>query len=268
MNRKLKSIARALIPKTLYLRIQSRRRLRNASEAETQLLPILARSGIFLDIGANIGQWSLAGASAFRQVHAFEPDVQYASVLKRTMPRNVVVHALGLSDHSGVGRFSVPLHEGEELVSRGSLEPNANPGFEEVTREVSLTTLDSLDLTDIDLMKIDVEGHEASVLDGAWKTIDRERPTLIVEIEERHHPGRSDSIIQALTSRGYACRYLHRGRLKAYEPGTIGQLQRDSESERTGLRSADYINNFFFFPMERESEMDAVQTFLDGAKFP
>jgi hypothetical protein len=53
---------------------------------------------------------------------------------------------------------------------------------------VPRVTLDSLGLTGVTFVKLDIEGHELHALRGARETIRRDRPTLLLELEERHHP--------------------------------------------------------------------------------
>ena len=245
------------------MEIMTRRALRASCDPETNLLPLLARAGIFLDVGANVGGWSVPAARCFREVHAYEPDIKLAMALKRIVPSNVTVHSIALSDHEGVGRFTVPIVEGEELTSQASLEAYANVGFDEnVMREVKLATLDSFQFRDIDAIKIDVEGHESCVLDGALKSIDRERPTLIVEIEERHHPRYSEQIIERLLSRDYLCYFLAVGQLEQFERGTIDKLQPMGGHGGVGYKLENYINNFIFFPKERATQIAAIKQFM------
>jgi FkbM family methyltransferase len=219
------------------------------------LLPVLAGSGMFIDIGANVGSWSVLAAKVFPQIHAFEPDVKHAALLKRILPSNVTVHEIALSDREGIGSFMVPVFNGRELTTRGSLEPNANIGLEGKVCQVRLATLDGFDFHGIDLIKIDVEGHEASVLEGALKTIERERPPLIIEIEERHHPGRSEEIIERLLSRDYLCCYLRDKQLENFERGSIKRLQPMLGQLAIGQKNQLYINNFVFFPKDRTKQL-------------
>ena len=263
MNRALKEIAKAVLPASVVAAWQVRRALRGSPEPELLLLPALARGGLFLDVGANMGSWCGPASRVFAEVHAFEPIPPLASALRRAVPVNVTVHELALSDHEGTGRFAVPIYEGRAVTTRASLERDANVGFEdEAVHEVRLARLDSLALVDVDAVKIDVEGHEAAVLAGARETIDRERPTLIVEIEERHHPGQSESIIEGLVSKGYWCCYLRDERIERFRPGSIGELQPLDALPLPGRRCGDYVNNFVFVPNERGHEIEAMERFI------
>jgi hypothetical protein len=141
----------------------------------------------------------------------------------------------------------------KEITSRASLEPGANPGFSEIVREVSTMTLDSFDFRPIAVIKIDVEGHEGSVLDGAARTIAQERPVLVVEIEERHHPGLSAQIFERILRKDYACFFLDAGRLKQFTSETIMQLQPVGAVPSIGRRMRGYVNNFIFVPAEKQS---------------
>lgn len=257
-----KRILKSFLPPSLLLRAQVRSAMRGSAEAEVKMLPVLARTGSFLDVGANRGAWTGPAARAFGQVHAFEPVAELAAALRTVAPANVVVHELALSDHAGRAAFGIPVHAGRLLTFRATLEAQANVGFQELKREVTLATLDSLELRAVDAIKVDVEGHEAAMLDGAWRTIERERPTLIVEIEERHHAGGSEAIIDRITARGYVCTFVRDGRLEQYRSGTISDLQPDALVPGPGYKADAYINNFIFSPLERAGEMAAMQRVL------
>ena len=257
------SLVKAVVPQSIRLRRHVRSVLQRAThDPEIALLPRLARAGCFLDIGANLGSWTGPASRAFARVHAFEPHAELATALRANVPPNVTVHEVALSDHHGVATFAIPLHAGEHLASRASLELDANTGFDQVIRQVAMTTLDALDLRGVDAIKIDVEGHEAATLDGAWRTIERERPTLIVEIEERHHPGRSEALIERIAARGYRCCYVARRQLLEFTPGEIVRLQPAELIPTPEGTSPDYINNFFFVPREREQQLTAMRADL------
>ena len=82
-----------------------------------------------------------------------------------------------------------------------SLEPgNCPDATHHLERQIELTTLDAFQLERVDLIKIDVEGHEFEVLQGACRTIAASRPTLIIEIKENLF----GKVRDLLSSYGYA----------------------------------------------------------------
>jgi FkbM family methyltransferase len=216
----------------------------------------------FVDIGANLGMWSNIALDLARNVHAFEPDEALAARLKSTMPRNVLVYPVALSAAEGVSLLRVPLVDGQELTTRATLEPDANVGFREVERLVQLKSLDSFHLMNIGLIKIDVEGHEAKVVAGASETISRERPILIVEIEERHHPGCSAEIIAQITNQGYSCKFIRDDVLHSFSAELLAELQPPGMIPGIGAKHPDYINNFIFLPLERVDLDGVVSSYL------
>jgi FkbM family methyltransferase len=263
MNERLKRLARTVLPRSIVDGLQARRHV-PAHDPELELLPALARGRTFVDVGANRGTWTLPASRMFAEVHAFEPVAAVAEILRQAAPANVTVHELALSDHEGTGRFAVPIYQGRAITTRATLEDDVNVGFDDETvHEVRLARLDSLGLRDIDVVKIDVEGHEGAAIEGARETIDRERPSLVVEIEERHHAGQSEAIIERLTSRGYLCCYPIDGRIELFRPGSIDALQPSELITMPGHPKASlYINNFFFVPAERSHEIEAMERIL------
>ena len=75
------------------------------------------------------------------------------------------------------------------------------PPFEK--RKVEVRTLDSFGFTDVDLIKIDVEGHEYSVLEGSLLTIQRCKPILLIEIEQRHISRPIKEVFSLVMNQGY-----------------------------------------------------------------
>lgn len=148
------------------------------------LTRIIARGGrTMLDIGANAGFHGLCAASTFARVHAFEPVPQTAARLRGNVARSglgaiVQVHEVALSDRAGRVSMRVePGHCGanriEAVGDRSSIE-------------VPMATLDELadreGMREVDLVKIDVEGHERAVIAGAARLLARDRPRLFVEL--------------------------------------------------------------------------------------
>lgn len=218
-------------------------------EPELWLVPkLLERGGMAIDVGANEGYWSLQLARFAGQVHAFEPNPICLKQLKRVLPRSVTLHEVALSDVSGTGslRFD-PNNTGIGTIeTRNPL--TGNVGIKHIeTKVVSTCRLDDFALTGVRLIKIDVEGHEESVLSGAVATLERERPAVICEIEERHNVGGLSRIRRAFADRGYRSLALDGGRLRPLE---------DIEAEgRRKLGDAAGINNFLFVDSEQAAAL-------------
>lgn len=150
---------------------------------------------IALDIGANAGQTARRLAPRFEVIYSFEPCREAYEVLEATALGLPNVHPVpeAVTDHQG----SVVLDENADHLRRGQLTtatPGANEGhgWGQVTgqREVDATTVDAFMVTEwmgtkVDLLKIDVEGHEVRVLRGATSTLDRHHPALWIEIHGR-----------------------------------------------------------------------------------
>ena len=66
----------------------------------------------------------------------------------------------------------------------------------------------------VGLIKVDVEGHELEVLRGALSTIEKDRPSILVEAEDRHRPNAFASVCELLAPFGYTAWYLREGRLR------------------------------------------------------
>lgn len=142
--------------------------------------PYVPEGGVVADIGACLGDHT-ATYSEFvgprGQVHAFEPEGVALTCLRRNMERypNVKVHGVAL------GRWNEPAalsYDGLNLGS-GHLTPDTS-GL------VDVVNLDAVaqDWPRLDFVKIDVEGYEPWVLEGAVETLSRLRPVLLIEINQ------------------------------------------------------------------------------------
>jgi hypothetical protein len=173
------------------------------------------------------------------------------------MPRNVEIHNVALSNRAGIAPLATPISNGEEITTRASLE--SQPGVGTIVRDVTISTLDDLDLHGISVIKIDVEGHEASVLEGAAVTIAREHPVLIVEIEDRHHPGKSQAIFEFLFRLGYDCVFVQDGHLEHFDLKMLDELQGSDRPPAPGQKAKSvYIYNFVFVPHDRGDVIEAM----------
>lgn len=147
-------------------------------------------SKVFVDIGAHVGTWSLAFARKCRQVHSFEPTPRTfhflcGNIALNNLDDHIQVHNLALADKEG----RMPIYKGSEDGGGNSLLPMLD---RKPTWMVDVVTLDSLMLTNVGLLKIDVEGFEKNVLQGAQETLKANGyPTIFFEswVPEREEEG-------------------------------------------------------------------------------
>lgn len=237
----------ALLPAPVRLWVRSRQEWQ-AGRAEIGLLQELWEPGrTFVDVGANLGLYTRGAVAHRMKVVAIEPNPSLADNLERLFPRGVRVVRRALSDRAGNSTFYLPVTPRGEIHSRGSLGADANPGYALRALEVETIPLDALRLTDVAIVKIDVEGHELAVLRGATELLARDRPTLLVEIEERHHVGGSADVFRFLAERDYRCYCCWRFQLCPIESfDLLRQCPRHMPGPPGGSAPADYVNNFLF----------------------
>jgi FkbM family methyltransferase len=147
------------------------------------LRAILAPGGTAVDVGANQGFFAFAFSQIADRVEAFEPNPDYAAFARGMLGRRARVHAVALSNRAGRREFVVPVsEEGRVLHLGGALAPDRAPDARTLCFEVDVRTLDSYGFTDVRVIKVDVEGSEMDVLEGARNVILHDRPALIVEL--------------------------------------------------------------------------------------
>lgn len=224
----------------------------NWHEYELFLLPLLLKSdSIFVDVGSNLGTYIYQAEKYIDSVniHAFEPLKEYSAFLSKVFP-GVAVNRCALSFEVGQARLSVPLVDGSVRYSRASLAENESVSEAIVeSHNVRTTSIDSYvrskSIESLDLMKVDVEGHEYEVLKGASNTLKKYMPDLIVEIEARYvdHP---EKILQFMSDLGYDCLYFDvvKRRMVMLDE-SLSAVQ-----SRYEIGSAEYINNFVFTQKE------------------
>jgi FkbM family methyltransferase len=141
---------------------------------------------VAVDVGANHGMYSLRLSHMFKHCHAFELNSTVIEDLKNHLIPNLTIHEVGLGSEDSTHILSIPLDEkGRELSGWGTVEKDVFPeGVSVVHKEVRTIRLDSLNLQDIDFIKIDVEGHECRVLEGSIETLRRCRPRILIEVKE------------------------------------------------------------------------------------
>lgn len=166
-----------------------------------------------IDIGANIGMNTIEYATWGQTVHSFEPTPQtYEMLLKNIelakrqgetkkgwhkqqdgsfastkVTDQIFTYKMAVSSAPGEAEIVIcPNNAGHNHLDNSHI-PTANgkaraSRVEKIKAQVELRTLDSFGFTDVDIIKIDVEGHEFEVLHGAEKTIMDNLPVLQLEM--------------------------------------------------------------------------------------
>lgn len=240
--------------------------LRNG-EPELKLVSVLADSGQdFLDVGANQGVYAFRALGRYRKVIAVEANPGLVAGLRRIITMDNEVLAAALSDEVGETVLHIPTLHGRDVDTRSSLLESANPEFDLRTVTVPTTTIDSLQLRRVGVIKIDVEGHEQAVLRGATETLRTSKPTCIIETAEKHTPGGVARTFAFFESMGYSGFFLHRGMLRDGKDFDINIFQRPQNRKAVGgKRCADYVNNFIFIHRENESHLPRIRAAFQQA---
>jgi FkbM family methyltransferase len=211
------------------------RYVRKHGDPEIAHLPRLVGEGRrAIDIGANRGVYSYWLSRCCDHVEAFEPNPDPAERIRRSAIANVHLHDEALSDCKGEAEFRVPRHYRGGVDHPGGRLGDIDDAGVAARFTTLLARLDDFTFSDVDFIKIDVEGHEEKVLDGAMETIGRCRPAVLIELEERHNPGCVARVRDRFAGLGYVMVFIDNG---AWHPvGELGDVQAGP--------SGRYINNF------------------------
>jgi FkbM family methyltransferase len=244
------------------------RYFRRHGEIELDLVGELCRRDRdAIDAGANEGMYVLFMRRHARHVLAFEPLSTLHGKLCRRYAPDVTVHNIALSDRVGTAILHVPIAGGDPVCGLSSLNPTvaaAHPRHLEI--RVPTMPLDAIYGGELGFMKIDVEGHEEAVLEGARATIARCHPRLLVECDDSLVPGARQRLVERLSGLNYAGFFV-RGRILRpvadFDPD-IDQRPQNLSGLGRGRRRRDlgYVSNFIFIP---RTEVCALTPRLDAA---
>ncbi|NVE93689.1 FkbM family methyltransferase [Altererythrobacter lutimaris] len=212
----------------------------------TWLDRIVPAGGIALDIGANRGVYSYKLAEICSRVIAFEPNPRIAGALKALKRENVEVREIALSNAPGEAQLTIPASEHDHGFA--TMRSDAFQQVEHDTITIPTARLDDLELPKVDFVKIDVEGFEEQVLEGAMAKLAGDKPAIFIEIEQRHCNGVFERLPQSLAAIGYAGYFLQDDAWHSMEKFDVHthQLAAIDESGRIRAGTTVYVNNFLF----------------------
>lgn len=151
---------------------------------------IIKQDDIIIDIGANIGYFTILFAKLSGnngKVYAFEPTGHFYEMLNMNISANCFTNIECFKEGLSNKRCEI------EISIDSSSATFHQPTGEVIkkTEIVQLTTLDDFvsihNLQKIDVIKIDIDGHEPFVLEGGLKSIKKHNPLIILEISHLHY---------------------------------------------------------------------------------
>lgn len=168
-------------------------------------LRLFAGSGrTAIDVGAHIGLWSWHLSKTFLRVMAFEPCPETADCfVQNVYTPNVTLYRCALGERDGA----------TSLVSRPGTAMKTHVSGDE--GPVPLRRLDSFSFQEVDFIKIDCEGFDLHVLQGAEQTIARWHPRIIFEskpgVSLKRYGDAQDAALMWLRARNYSLIHEERG---------------------------------------------------------
>ena len=221
------------------------RAIKNCYEPELVLLKdFILPATDSIDVGVYRGVYAYEMSKYSQNVHAFELNPLIFTSLNKNIPKlkkNIKLYNFGLSNQNTKTTLRIPIRNEsiqeenyEEFFEMGRATIHDKNKFSKFKSfNVDVKKLDDIKFENkISFLKIDVEGHEIKVIEGAAKTINKDRPTLLIEIEERHSKIKVTDTINYINSLGYTSYYLNENKL----------------INTSNLLNFDTYNNYIFKP--------------------
>ena len=241
-------IKRFFLPEKYLLKKRLKRAIKNNYENELIILDKIVNKNLdSVDVGVYRGVYSYKLSQITKHVHAFEPNPLIYPYLKKNLKKvikNISLYNVAASDCKGIANLKIPnrfntlnKNNYEEMYKLGAStihKKNELNNNDYISKEVKRNKLDNLlENKKIGFIKIDVEGHEKNVIIGASKIIKKNKPVLLVEIEEKHTQDKVVNIINFVNTFGYKPYFFDKKELIEIKKNT-----------NFGLK-----NNFIFLPL-------------------
>ena len=194
-----------------------------------------------IDVGAAVGMYTSFFAKYSNHVFAFEAVPPVYDQLKRVeeKKKNITAYNNAVSDKVGTFKFYVD----DKRLS--------NSGFQNLVDgipiDVESVTIDSMTFSNVGFIKIDTEGTELDVLNGAIETIDRNRPSCMVEIYYKFNKQPVSLTFDFFFDRKYRCFYNEKNNQKLHEVHDVAHgVEVSSSEEMLSIHDGDFL----FIPEE------------------
>ena len=223
-NKRIEFFIKNLFLSEAYLlKKRAERFYKKQTEREICYLPnLINKSLASIDIGVYRGVYSYFLSKESDYVYAFEANPLLMQKLKNGFQKykNITIENLAVSSSKGFTNLKIPFRnqnidysDYEELYQLGTATIHkknnlANTDFKSF--EIEKMNLDSYTFAHkIGFIKIDVEGHELDIIKGAKNLILKDKPNLMVEIEEKHTGVPNFEIINEIKELSYECYFLN-----------------------------------------------------------
>ena len=222
-----------------------KRAIKNNYEKELSLINSFKdKSKSAVDVGVYRGVYSYKLSKEFKHVYAFEPNPLIYPFLKRNLTKiikNLTLSNFALSNDAGITNLKIPIRS--KSIFKGNVEEIYKLGLATIHKKNNFNNYESVKVTktklddhlqnvNIGFIKIDVEGHEKEVIEGARNLITKYKPILLVEIEEKHNKKPVLETINFINQFGYSAFFCKNSQLhNVYK-----------------LENLNKENNFFFLP--------------------
>ena len=247
LNRLKQNIKFKYLPFRLYHRIRCYKYAKYRSPELSLISSLVKNNQNSIDIGANLGLFTFFMSRASKHVFAFEPNPYPLENLKDLVDSNVTILPIALGNNDGPVEIKIPHHR------KGWSSNGASLASKEINDgkiiNIQCRKLDSLNIENVGLIKIDVEGFEIEVIRGAKDTILKNKPVMIIE-NEIVHTKDTNELFTIMNEFGY----------DKYICNPIGKLEKIGnfsveENQKNAIRNLDinYIQNFIFIPKEKYS---------------
>jgi FkbM family methyltransferase len=187
-----------------YINFDGRYENRELAYILDQLTPHIAGRTV-LDIGANIGNHTVAFASKAKQVFALEPH-----------PRNFQLLSINASQYANVKAFNLGASDKQQTLD--AVSPSGNMGASSITPDarlhnpadkvvafplIALDDMPEITEQDIGFVKIDVEGHELAALKGMQSILKKQMPLIVLEQHADEISNGTSPVVELLKENGY-----------------------------------------------------------------
>ena len=245
-NKELEYIFKKIfISEKTLLKNRLKRAIKNNYEKEIVILDQIVKKDLeSVDVGVYRGVYTYKLSQLSKHVHAFEPNPLIFPKLNKNLSKivqNVTFYNIALSNKEKETDLKIPKRNKtilkknyEEMFKLGCATIHKdnilkNNNFE--TYKVKTSKLDDILINKrVGFIKIDVEGHEKNVIEGARRIIKTYKPNLLVEIEEQHSNEKAEKTINYINNLGYNSFFVDNLKLV----------------DTTKLKNLNLINNFIF----------------------